>query len=57
MRGRRQPVDAINVVGNGEEWRNFTPLYVAIMIGSVGATVLKLVLVLEAATDLIAFGR
>ncbi len=40
-------VDAINAVGNGEAWRDFTPLYVAVMLGSAGAAVLKLVLVLR----------
>ncbi len=40
-------VDALNVIFNGEEWQDFGPLYVAIMIGSIGATVLKLVLVLR----------
>ena len=37
-------VDVLNVAFNGEAWVDFGPLYVAIMIGSVGATVLKLVL-------------
>ena len=37
-------VDVLNVAFNGEAWVDFGPLYVAIMVGSVGATVLKLVL-------------
>jgi hypothetical protein len=34
-------IDVLNVAFNGEAWQDFGPLYVAIMIGSVGATVLK----------------
>jgi len=40
-------VDAINAVVNGEAWQDFGPLYIAIMIGSVGAAVLKFVLMLR----------
>jgi hypothetical protein len=37
----------VDAVANGEAWRDFGPLYVAIMIASVGAAVLKLALLLR----------
>jgi hypothetical protein len=40
-------VNALNAAINGEEWHDFTPLYVAVMIGSVGAAVLKFALMLR----------